>query len=337
MSEPETYDVVIVGAGAAGLAAGIYAARDRYTTAILEKNPFPGGQIMLTGQIANFPGHEAITGPDLIQQMRRQAEGFGAEIITGQAVTGLRRRDDRILEMEVEPNGSSYRARAVILAPGSRHRQLGVPGETPLRQAGRVSYCAVCDGPFYRDADVLVVGGGNTAVEDAVYLATQFARRVTLIHRRRQFRAQTILVEQLYETAKTKALDVKLPYILKEIVADDAGTAIDHAVLENVETGETESLAVQGVFILVGTVPNTEFVRGTVDTNERGYILGDPQTLQTSMPGVFVAGDCRAGAAMQLVTACADGAVAALRVRDYLRNPEAWAEMRTERAPVQGY
>jgi len=337
MSDPETYDVVIVGAAAAGLAAGIYAARDRYKTAILEKNPFPGGQIMLTGEIVNFPGQERITGPDLIQHMRNQAEGFGAEILTGQAVSSLRRRDDGMLEAAVESTGSPYRARAVILAPGSRHRQLGVPGEVELRQAGRVSYCAVCDGPFYRDKDVLVVGGGNTAVEDAIYLATRFARRLTLIHRRRQFRAQRILVEELYETAKSRSLDVRLPYVLKEIVADDAGATIDHVVLENVETGETESLAVDGVFILVGTVPNTEFLRGTVEMDERGSILCDPQTLQTSVPGVFVAGDCRAGAAMQLVTACADGVVAALQAKEYLRNPQAWTETRAERAPVQGY
>ena len=337
MDAPDTYDVLIVGAASAGLAAGIYAARDRYQTAILEKNPFPGGQIMLTGEIANFPGHERITGPDLIQQMRNQAEGFGAEILTGQAVTGLRRRDDGVLEVEVESAGLSYRARAVILAPGSRHRQLGVPGENELRQAGRVSYCAVCDGPFYHDKDVLVVGGGNTAVMDAVYLATQFARRLTLIHRRREFRAQRILVEELYETAKTKPLDVKLPYVLKEIVADDAGAVIDHVVLENVETEEAEALAVDGVFILVGTVPNTEFLRGTVEMDDRGYIACHPQTLETSVPGVFVAGDCRAGAAMQLVTACADGVVAALRAKEYLRNPQAWTETRAERAPVQDY
>lgn len=337
MSNPKTYDVVIVGAAAAGLAAGIYAGRDRYKTAILEKDPFPGGQIMLTAHIANFPGHERITGPDLIQKMRNQAEGFGAEILVGQAVTGLRRGDDGMLEVEVESTGSSYRARAVILAPGSQYRQLGVPGETELRQAGRVSYCAVCDGPFYRDKHVLVVGGGNTAVEDAIYLATQFACRVTLIHRRREFRAQQILVEELYETAKTGTLDVKLPYVPKAIVADDAGAAIDHVVLENVETSETESLAVDGVFILVGTVPNTEFLRGTVDLDDRGYIACDPQTLQTSVPGVFVAGDCRAGAAMQLATACADGVLAALRAKEYLRNPQAWTETPAERAPVQGY
>ncbi len=328
MSDRETYDVVIVGAAAAGLAAGIYAGRDRYKTAILEKNPFPGGQIMLTGQIANFPGHEGITGPDLIQHMRNQAEGFGAKILTGQTVSGLRRRDDGVLE--VESAGQSYRARAVILAPGSRHRQLGVPGETELRQAGRVSYCAVCDGPFYHDKDVLVVGGGNTAVEDAIYLATQFARRLTLIHRRREFRAQKILVEKLYQTAKTRTLDVKLPYVLKEIAADDAGAAIDHVVLENVETRETDSLAVDGVFILAGTLPNTEFLRGTVDMDEHGYILCDPQTLQTSVPGVFVAGDCRAGAAMQLVTACGDGVVAALGLGEYFRDPSSWSEKAAE-------
>ena len=333
MAESNTYDVVIVGAAAAGLAAGIYAARDRYKTAILEKNPFPGGQIMLTGKIANFPGHQKITGPDLIQEMQHQAEGFGAEILTGQTVCGLRSCDDGLLE--VETDAQSYRTRAVILAPGSRHRQLGVPGERELRKAGRVSYCATCDGPFYHQKDILVVGGGNTALQDTIYLATQFARRLTLIHRRREFRAAKILVEQLYETAKTTALDVKLPYVLKEIVAD--GDTIDHAVLENVESGATESLVVDGVFILVGTVPNTEFLRGKVDMDPSGYILCDLLTLQTSLRGVFVAGDCRVGAAMQLATACADGVVAALALKEYLRNPHTWTETVAKQAPVQGY
>jgi len=337
MSTAELYDVIIVGGAAAGLAAAIYAARDRYRTVILEKNPFPGGQIMTAGYIENFPGHQQIKGPDLIQRIRKQAEGFGAEILTSQTVTGLHRTDDGLLELNVDGKGEPHRARSVVLAPGSRYRHLGVPGENQLRQAGRVSYCAVCDGPLYRDKEVLVVGGGNTAVEDAIYLASQFTRRLTLIHRRREFRAQKILVEELYHTADTKALEIKIPYVLKEIVPDEAATAIDHVVLENVDTGETESLTVDGVFILVGTVPNTGFLRGTVDLDEHGYILCDPHTLQTSMPGVFAAGDCRAGAAMQLVTACADGVVAALRLKEYLRHPDTWTLTRPEGINTQGY
>jgi thioredoxin reductase (NADPH) len=331
MAAGEPFDVIIVGGAAAGLAAAIYTARDRYRTVILEKNPLPGGQILMTRKVANFPGHEDITGPELIQSMQRQAEAFGAEILTGQNVQRLGRLEDGLLE--VQTDSRTFCSRAVILAPGSRHRQLGVPGEREMREAGRVSYCAVCDGPFYHQKDVLVVGGGNTALEDAIYLATQFTRHLTLIHRRREFRAEKILVEQLFETCRTAAVDVKLPCVLKEIVAGD--DVIDHVVLENVESRETESLQVDGIFILVGTVPNTEFLNGTVDMDHAGYILCDPLTLHTSLPGVFVAGDCRSGAAMQLATACADGVVAALGFKHYLRNPEAWTETITQ--GVWGY
>ena len=337
MSTPDVYDVAIVGGAAAGLAAGIYAARDRYRTVILEKNPFVGGQIMMTGQIENFPGHAHIKGAALMEQMEEQAKGFGAAILTGQDVRALRRGADGLLELEVAGPAGGYRARSVILAPGSRYRHLGVPGEAELRQAGRVSYCAVCDGPLYRDKDVLVVGGGNTAVEDAIYVASQFTRRLILIHRRQEFRAQRILVEELYETARTKALEIRLDHVLKEIVGDETGSAIANVVVENVKTGATESLVVDGVFILVGTVPNTQFLHGSVEVDDQGYVVCDPRTLRTSMPGVFVAGDCRRGAAMQLVTACADGVVAALQLKEYFVNPEGWAHRLPGEASVRGY
>ncbi|MCJ7544259.1 MAG: FAD-dependent oxidoreductase [Phycisphaerae bacterium] len=324
MTDKDLLDVVIVGGGPAGLAAALYAARDRYRTVILEKNGLPGGQIMLTERIENYPGYKLITGPDLVQQMREQAEGFGAQIVANQPVDTLRRRDDGVLEVGTDGGASVYRAKAVILAPGSDYRRLDVPGEDVMRQATRVSYCATCDGAFYRDKHVLTVGGGNTAVEDTIYLAKRFVRKATLIHRRKEFRAQKVLVEELVETAKTKDIDVKLPYVLTEIVPNRDKTEIEHVVLRNVETGTVERLKVDGVFVFVGMVPNTAFLRGAVEMNEAGYIAADPVTLRTSLPGVFVAGDCRQQAAMQLVTACADGVVAAMMLKHYFRDPAWW-------------
>ncbi|MCD6304365.1 MAG: FAD-dependent oxidoreductase, partial [Planctomycetes bacterium] len=242
-----------------------------------------------------------------------------------QACTKLARRDDGLIDLEVNDGEKSYLARAVILAPGSDYRQLGVPGEQQMRQATRVSYCATCDGAFYRDKHVLTVGGGNTAVEDAIYLAKRFCRKVTLIHRRKEFRAQKVLVEELYAAAREKQVDIKLPYVLEEIVPDESGTEIDHVRIRNVETDQTERLKVDGVFIFVGMLPNTNFLRGAVEMNDAGYVACDCSTLRTSMPGVFVAGDCRQGAAMQLVTAAADGVVAAMMVKQYFRDPADWA------------
>ncbi len=323
MTDTQPYDVIIVGGGPAGLAAGLYASRDRYRTLILEKNGLPGGQIMLTDRIENYPGYGEITGMALVDNQRAQAERFGAEIVANRTVEGLARRDDGLIDVRVTDEDTQT-ARAVILAPGSDYRQLGVPGETELRQAGRVSYCATCDGAFYTDKHVLTVGGGNTAVEDTVYLANRFTRKITLIHRRREFRAQKVLVEELEQTARQKDIDIKLPYVLERIVPDDSGQELDHVEIKNVETDQVENLVVDGVFIFAGMVPNTKWLSGVVEMDEAGYIACDPVTLKTSMPGVFVAGDCRQQAAMQLATACADGVVAAMMLKDYFRDPTAW-------------
>ncbi len=337
MTDAKLYDVCIVGGGPAGLAAALYAARDRYDTLVLDKNGLPGGQIMLTEGIENYPGYEAISGPDLVENMRKQVEKQGAEIAASRQVTALRRTDDGVIELDIDGGESVVRARAVILSPGSDYKQLGVPGETELRQAGKVSYCATCDGAFYRDKHVLTVGGGNTAVEDTIYLATRFVGKTTLIHRRTEFRAQTVLVEELYETAKEKDVDVKLPYVLEEIVPDADGAEIDHVRLRNVDTNETEELNVDGVFIFVGMIPNTEFLRGAVDIDENGYIVCDCSTLKTSMPGVFVAGDCRERAAMQLATACGDGVLAAMEIKGYFRDPSSWSEGMDVKGLVEGW
>ncbi|KKK67544.1 hypothetical protein LCGC14_2953010, partial [marine sediment metagenome] len=312
MSETDAYDVIIVGAGPAGLAAALYTTRDRYSTLLLDKAGLPGGQIMLTEKIVNYPGYELVGGPELIDHMRKQVANFGTDVIASAEVTSLTRRDDGLLVVEINAGEKTHLARSIILAPGSDYRQLGVPGEDQLRQATRVSYCATCDGAFYKDKHVLAVGGGNTSVEDTIYLAERFTAKTTLIHRREEFRAQQILVDELYEKAAEHNIDVKLPYVLEEIVPDASGEQIDHVVIRNVKTDRAEQLTVDGVFIFVGMVPNTGWLAGVLELTPEGYIKCNPLSLHTSLPGVFVAGDCRAGAAMQLATACADGVVAAM-------------------------
>ena len=337
MNDSNVYDVVIVGAGPAGLAAGLYAARDRYRTLLLEKNGLPGGQIMLTDRIENYPGIVKIGGFELVEEQKKQVLNFGAEIAANQACTALGRRSDGLIELAVNGGEKSHLARAAILAPGSDYRKLGVPGEDEMRQATRVSYCATCDGAFYRDKHVLAVGGGNTAVGDAVYLATRFCKKVTLIHRRREFRAQKVLVEELHEAAKEHDIEVKLPYVLEEIAANADRTDIDHVKVRNVETHQVEQIEVDGVFIFAGMIPNTAFLAGVVERNEAGYVACDPVTLKTSLPGVFVAGDCRQQAAMQLVTACADGVVAAMMLKEYFREPGTWPKPPAEEGVARGW
>ncbi len=287
MAGRELFDVAIAGAGPAGLAAALYTSRDRYSTLLLEKNGLPGGQIMLTDRIDNYPGIPKVSGADLIQAMVDQVRHFGAEITTGWELTGISREDDGTLRLVINEGELECKARALILAPGSSYRQLGVPGEMELRQEGKVSYCATCDGAFYRDKHVLAVGGGNTAVEDALYLAQRFARKVTLIHRRKEFRAQKVLVEELLAAAQDKNIEIKAPYILSRIVPTGDKCSIDHAELRNVETNQIERVKVDGVFIFVGMVPQTGFLRGVVNLNQHGYIECDPVCLRTNVPRHF--------------------------------------------------
>jgi len=315
------YDVIIVGAGPAGLGAAVYTARDRLRTLILEKF-MPGGQINNTDRIENYPGFERIDGPGLIENMQKQVETFGAEIKTGAEVTGLEKLPDG--NVAVLCNDDRYVARAVILAPGSDYRKLGIPGEEEFRNAGAgVSYCGTCDAPFFRERQVVAVGGGNTAVEETLHLC-KYADKVTMIHRRDEFRASQILVEELLAKANEPGSNLVLKYNTVATAIGGEGK-VQSCTLKNVKTGEQEDYPCDGVFIFVGMVPNTGFLKGSVELTEQGFIKCDCAYLRTSMPGVFVAGDCRIGAAMQLVTAVADGVNAAMMLKNHFRDPQWWS------------
>ncbi len=315
------YDCVIIGGGPAGLGAALYTARDRLKTLILEKL-MPGGQINNTNRIENYPGYEQIDGPGLIERMQKQVESFGAEIKSLSEVTKLEKRQDG--HIAIHCGDAVYVARAVILAPGSNYRKLGVPGEDEFRDAGAgVSYCGTCDAPFFRDREVVSVGGGNTALEEALHL-TKYASKVTVIHRRDEFRADKILAEELVAKANEPNSNLVIKYDTVATAIEGDGK-VQSAKLKNVKTNAEEDCPCDGVFIFVGMEPNTDFLKGFVELTDQGFIKCDCAYLRTSVPGVFVAGDCRIGAAMQLVTAVADGVNAALMLKQHFRDPAWWS------------
>ena len=316
------YDVIIVGAGPAGLAAAIYASRDRLQTLMLEKM-MPGGQISTTDRIENYPGIERIDGLGLISQMQKQVENFGAEIKNSCEVTKLEKLKNGNIAVYCDQD--KYTAKAVILAPGSDYRKLGVPGEEEFRSAGAgVSFCGTCDAPFFKGKQVVSVGGGNTAVQETLHLA-KFAEKVTMIHRRDEFRAAKVLVEELLQKANQPKSNLIIKYNTIAIAIEGEGK-VQSVRLKNVKSGQEEDYPCDGVFIFIGMVPNTDFLKGFVELTDRGFIKCDCAYLRTSVPGVFVAGDCRVGAAMQLATAVGDGVVAAMMLKEYFRDPNWWNE-----------
>jgi len=322
MMTAAVYDCVIVGAGPAGLAAALYSARDRFKTMVLEKF-FPGGQINNTDRIENYPGFEHITGPELIERIQKQAVSFGAEIKTGAEVVRVEKLDDGKLRLHTDDE--RYVTRAVILSPGSGYRKLGVPGEDEFRNAGAgVSYCGSCDGPFFRGKKVVAVGGGNTAVEETLHLV-KFAADVTLVHRRDQLRATRILTEELLAKAAEPGSNLKVRYNTV-VTAIEGREKVQSVRFKNVSNGTEENFACDGVFIFIGMVPNTVFLKGFVELTDAGFVKCDSAYLRTSVPGVFVAGDCRVGAAMQLATAIGDGVLAAMMTRQYFRDANWWNE-----------
>lgn len=296
-------DIAIVGGGPAGLTAALYASRAGLSTLILE-SLVPGGQIATTDLVENYPGLGKTTGPDLAQRLLEDALRFGAQLRAEEVQELILEQPFRL----VTPGGE-HLARTVIVATGSRPRTLGVPGEEELRGKG-ISYCATCDGAFFRDEEVAVIGGGNAAVQEALFL-TRFARRVTIIHRRDTLRA----VKDLADRAEANE---GISFLWDSIVTDIGGSQqVEKVTVQNVKSGQKDSLPVSGVFIYIGALPNTEFLPSEITRDQLGYLEVD-QDLMSSVPGVFVAGDVRPKKLRQVVTATGDGARAAMAALDYL-------------------
>ncbi len=301
-----TYDVVIVGAGPAGLAAALYAARADLNTVVLEKGA-PGGNAALTSVIENYPGFsEGIMGPDLTRKMVDGAERFGAKLDYAEV---LAIHDVGADIKRVAARGKDFSTRSIIVATGSSPRKLGVPGEERLTGRG-VSYCATCDGAFFRGRDVIVVGGGDSAVEEAIFL-TKFANRVTIVHRRDELRATKSVQNRAFDNEK---VDFLWSSEIREIRGENS---VESVVIQERKTGAEIEVAAQGVFIYVGNNPNTGFLKDVVDLDDRGYVI-TTDDVQTSTGGIFAAGDVRQKHLRQVVTATADGALAAVRAEQYI-------------------
>ncbi|CDD30613.1 thioredoxin reductase [Firmicutes bacterium CAG:94] len=299
------YDVIVIGGGPGGYTAALYAARANLSVAILEKLS-PGGQMGTTDVIDNYPGFpQGVNGFELAMQMKEGAERFGAQTqlaevtqveLAGQVKT-------------IHTSGGDYQARTVVLATGAHPRELGLPGERELRGRG-VSYCATCDGMFYRGKTVVVVGGGNTAVSDVLYLS-RLCEKVYLVHRRDTLRASKVYLDPLQ---KAENVEFVWDSEVKQLLRDQAVTGVR---VRNKKTGEERDIPCGGVFVAVGYLPNTELYRGQVELDEAGYVLAD-ETTQTNLPGVFAVGDLRKKPLRQVVTAASDGAVAAHFIEEYL-------------------
>ncbi len=300
------YDLVIIGAGPAGLTAGLYAARARMKVLLLEK-AVPGGQIIVTDWVENYPGFpEGISGYDLAEKMKTQAEDLGLKIETAQ-VHSLKLSGDI---KEVVLKEKSILTKSLIIASGASPKKLGI-GEDKFMGKG-ISFCATCDAPFFRDKTVVAIGGGDTAVQEAIFL-TKFAKKVYLVHRRNELRATKILQERAFANDKI------------EFVWDSVATGVDGFFgiegvhVKNIKTNEEKTIKADGCFIWVGILPNTEFVKDSVKTDEFGFIVADAK-MQTSVSGVYVAGDVRDTPLRQISTAVGDGAIAAVSAEHYIEN-----------------
>ena len=298
------FEIIIVGGGPAGLTAGIYTSRARRKTVLLEKQGC-GGQMALTWEVENYPGVGKISGFELGQRMEEQAREFGLKIETAE-VSAVTRDGDRFV---LSTSEGEYLCRSLIVTAGARNNRLGIPGESDLTGKG-VSYCATCDGAFFRDVPVAVVGGGDTALEEAIFL-TRCSNKVSLVPRRAEFRAEKYLQEKV---AAEKKIEPVLDSVPEKI---DGAEKVEGLILKNVKGGGTSRLEVEGVFIFVGVTPNTEFLRGFLPVNEGGFVVTD-ENLETEVRGVFAAGDVRAKALRQIATAVGEGALAATRADHFL-------------------
>lgn len=299
------YDLIIIGSGPAGLSAAVYAKRAGLHLLVMEKNPMSGGQVLTTYEVDNYLGLPGINGYDMGMKFREHAEGMGIPFQEA-LVTGISEKEDLKI---VHTDQGDFEARALILATGANHARLGIPGEEELTGMG-VSYCATCDGAFFRGKSVAVIGGGDVALEDAIYLA-RFCEKVYLIHRRDEFRGAQILQEEI---KNLKNVELLMSHVAKAISGADM---VESLTLEDVKTGEERVLVLDGVFIAVGIHPNTELFRELTACDESGYMLAGEDGV-TDKEGIFVAGDVRKKALRQIVTAVSDGANAAVSAGTYL-------------------
>lgn len=310
-AQREFYDLIVVGGGPAGLTAALYAAREGIETLIIERSGV-GGQAGVTEMIENYPGFaQGIKGAELADEMRAQAERFGVEVLPAQTVTSI--MADGNHKMITTEAGDEYCAKAVLLSTGSRYRRLNVPGEEDLIGAG-IHFCATCDGPFYKGQDMVVVGGGNSGVEEGLFL-TKFANKVTVLEVRDQLGASQILRENAESHPQ---MEVRLSTTVEEFRGNGKLSSV---VIKNVATGEVEELTPGAVFIFIGLDPNVGFLQGAVDLDQWGFISTGPD-LETSMSGVFAAGDVRGGSTKQVASAVGEGATAALMIRQYLEKDQ---------------
>lgn len=308
----KVYDVVIIGGGPAGLSAGIYAARAKMDAVILEKGKL-GGQIVTTAEIANYPGGTPEeSGPSLIDRMEAQAREFGCEIVRADVEKVDFTGKTKIVNCT---DGSVYEGKTVIIASGASPRKIGCPGEGTFTGKG-VSYCATCDGDFFTDLEVFVVGGGDTALEEGMFL-TRFARKVSIVHRRDEFRAAKSIIEKAEKNEKVE-------FIYNAVVEEIKGDGIvESIVLKDTKTGELREIKADeddgtfGIFVFIGFLPQSEVFKGAVELTDAGYVVSD-ELMRTSVPGVFAAGDIRVKTLRQVVTATSDGAIAAVEAEKYI-------------------
>ncbi|WP_455714946.1 thioredoxin-disulfide reductase [Anaerosporobacter sp.] len=302
------YDVIIIGSGPAGLAAAIYAQRAELNSLIIEKNPMSGGQIINTYEVDNYPGFPGISGFELAEKFRSHCDGLGAQFVTGD-VTKFEIVDG-IKKITVD-NNEVYEAKTAIISTGAAYRKLGVDGEQQLSGMG-VSYCATCDGAFFRNKTTVVVGGGDVAVEDAIFLA-RLCKKVYVVHRRHEFRAAKSLCNRLLSMEN---VEIIWDSVVDKIEGSDLVQAVQ---ITNRETQEHRRIETDGVFIAVGNIPNSDVYKGVVELDTAGYIVAG-EDCETSIPGVFAAGDIRTKPLKQIITAASDGANAITAVEKYLNN-----------------
>jgi len=305
----KNYDIIVIGGGPGGLTAGMYAARANRKTILIEKY-MPGGQIANTEEVEDYPGFELISGAELAMKMAEHAKKFGLEIISDEVEEVYVEGKDRVVKCA---SGDIYRGKAVILSPGGSPNLLNIPGEKEYSGKG-VSYCAICDGAFFKDEIIAVVGGGDAAVEEGMFL-TKFGSKVILIHRRDQLRAQKVIQDRAFKNTKMEFI---WDTVVEKINGEDK---VKSLTLKNVKTGETSDFEVGAVFIFIGFVPNSNLTREELNKDENGYILTN-ERMETSIPGIFACGDVRAQLVRQITNAVGDATTAAVAAEKYIEETE---------------